>query len=100
VISATENSNIGFGRLFLAYTNIPNSKVSLKKKHSYKTQEIIARLKTLMDFCKEIWKKEKFARGGLEKRIFPQEEVWKKENLQELFGRKNFARGALQQTIS
>jgi hypothetical protein len=89
VISATENSNIGFGHLILAYTNIPNSKVLLKKKHSYKTQEIIARLKTLMDFCKEIWKKEKFARGGLEERKKIQEEVWKKEFFfQRRFGRK------------
>ncbi len=31
-------------------------------------------------FPEKVWKKQKFARGGLEKRIFPQEEVWKKEN--------------------
>jgi hypothetical protein len=61
----------------------------------------IENLEEFFFFPEKVWKKQKFARGGLEKRIFLQEEVWKKGNfLQELFGRKNFARGALGQTIS
>jgi len=56
-----------------------------------------------MNFCKEIWKKEKISRGGLEerkfckrrfwkKRIFPQEEVWKKEKFARAFWKEEFCK--------
>jgi hypothetical protein len=79
VISATENSNIGFGHLFLAYTNIPNSKVLLKKKTLLQDPRDHSKVEDSHGFlqrdleerkiCKRRFGKKNFPpRGGLEER--------------------------------
>jgi hypothetical protein len=63
-----------------------------------------------MDFFKEIWKKEKFARGGLEERkkfarrgleeriFFPREGLEERKICKRRFGKKNFPpRGGLEE---